>query len=356
MFKIKKTIFGKKNKKNKLNNRLGNATLGIIFFLFILAIGLLLIMNNIKPGLPKNPLVTLPSGDKTSQVVAFSSVDDFKSYLELVRSSIGTTGDTMMFNSVQAVPEESGIALKSLDTASGGGTSAARVSTTNVQVAGVDEPDIVKTDGQNIYFSPEQNYVIYRDVMPMMIDIDAKIMPPQNISAKTKVIKAWPVEDAEFLTAIDQAGELLVWNKILAIFSNQEIIAYDLTDPIKPVKKWAIKLDDDVFLRTARLYEDKIYLVTQSSINDYQPCPLKPLSSNGTVVEIACNEIYHPVGPVAIDSNFSALTVDFASGQIKDKVSFVGLGGQSIVYMSTESLYITYQQDVDIRKKCHWEN
>ncbi|HDD72683.1 MAG TPA: hypothetical protein ENG00_01165, partial [Candidatus Aenigmarchaeota archaeon] len=33
-----------------------------------------------------------------------------------------------------------------------------RVSTTNVQVAGIDEPDIVKTDGKHIYISSEAYY------------------------------------------------------------------------------------------------------------------------------------------------------------------------------------------------------
>ena len=46
-----------------------------------------------------------------------------------------------------------------------------RVSDTNVQVIGIDEPDIVKTDGMNIFFSREDyNYVYYEsyssDVMP----------------------------------------------------------------------------------------------------------------------------------------------------------------------------------------------
>ncbi|MBU4481525.1 beta-propeller domain-containing protein, partial [Patescibacteria group bacterium] len=44
----------------------------------------------------------------------------------------------------------------------GGGLAAPeRVSETTVQVPGVDEPDIVKTDGKEIYFSPSQSFRIW---------------------------------------------------------------------------------------------------------------------------------------------------------------------------------------------------
>jgi len=59
-------------------------------------------------------------------------------------------------------------------------------------------------------------------------------------------------------------------------------------------------------------------------------------------VNIKCQEIYHPVAPVSIDSTFIAMVLNPDTGKIEKTVSFVGSANSSTVYMSENSLYITY--------------
>lgn len=340
---LKKKNPVKKQSSWRLNNFFGASTLGIIFFLFILAFGLLLVMNLYYPNKINNqPLITLPL-NQNQQIIAFNSADDFKAYLEKTKDyqtasfGAGLKSTTEVLRSAPQLATDSvGEATPTVD----------RVSETNVQVAGIDEPDIVKTDGQNIFFSQENYYGIYRGgVMPMM-EVN-KILPPDYQKALTQIIKALPANEAEAIANLEATGNLLLKNNILVILTGQDILAYDVSNAAQPEKKWSYQLGDDYYLQSARLFNEQIYILTQSNINEFQPCPLRPLSVDDRQIEIACSDIYHPVDPTAIDTNFSALKLDLNSGDIVDKVSFVGAAGQSILYMSTENLYISYDITVD---------
>ncbi len=352
----KETAKSKIQKDNKKS--LGPNFLGLIFFLFVLAFGALVLLNKYSPNtlVENKPIINLPDA-KNSEVVAFSSAEDFKNYLEKVAdyTTLGYSGNFSGLKSLSA--PTMGIAedmARDTNTVNVNLESAdpSRVSETNVQVAGIDEPDIVKTDGKNIFFSPEQMFGIYRGTSAsspesMLLD-SARIMPPNYEAAILQIIKALPASEAAVVSKLEKTGNLLLKNDILVIFSGQEILAYDVKDVTKPEKKWSYKLGDEYYLQTARLLDDQIYILTQSRINEYQPCPLKPMQAGDISIEIACGEIYHPITPLAIDTNFSALKLELESGEVKNKVSFVASSAQAILYMSAENLFVTYDQTVDI--------
>ncbi len=352
----KEKVSSKVQKNNK--KTLGTSSLGLIFFLFILAFGLLVLLNKYSPStlVENKPIINLPSASD-NQVVAFSSIDDFKIYLEKAADykSLGYNGNFSGLKSLSA-PSMGPVddMMRDTNAISNNLESGTlnRVSETNVQVAGIDEPDIIKTDGKNIFFSQDQAFGIYRDIMPlsaksMMLD-SARIMPPNYQPAVLQIIKALPASEAALVSEIEKNGNLLLKNDILVIFSGQEILAYDVKDVNKPEKKWSYKLADEYYLQTARLLDDQIYILTQSSINEYQPCPLKPMQIGDLSIEIACSDIYHPITPMAIDTNFSALKLDLSSGEVKNKVSFVASSGNALLYMSAENLFVSYDQTVDI--------
>lgn len=203
-----------------------------------------------------------------------------------------------------------------------------RYSETNVQVLGIDEPDIVKTDGRNIYLS---KYWIY----------PIRYMP--EFVRETKIITAFPPEDLEKKYEIDESGNLLLYGKILIILSPERVTAYNISD--KPEKIWRIELDSN--LVTARLYNDSIYLVTRSWIDYYAPCPIKPLKVNGEPFVIECRNIYHPITPVYADITYNIMKIDPNTGEVKNSTSFVGSSGQSIIYMSRNAIYVTYYKTPD---------
>ncbi len=360
----KKKSQGKQKKLiGNILNHYGNmkASLVIVLFLLVIGVGLLLLAGNINDRQKKQPPINnnndTTNYDFSTEVAKFKSVDEFKEYLaqgQLMASSDYYGGMNTISRDVMSAPmmAENSIGSDSIKTApSGSGSaSAERFSETNVQVAGIDEPDILKTDGKNIFYAKQGNYYAY-DKMMMVPEFSVdSYYPQQPQAAKTDIIKSWPLSDMKLLSQIDKTGELLVKDNMLVVFSGNEINGYDVSDRAKPEKKWTIKLDSNsqTVFDQARLYNDNIYLVTHTYINGTEPCPIQPLTYNDEKLSIACGDIYHPVSPIPADSTYVAMKIDIKSGKVGDTTSFVATVGQSVVYMSTDNLYITYPQSVDM--------
>lgn len=286
------------------------------------------------PSFPLIPLISRPSSppviSEFKEIKKFSSEADFKSYLAKAELKYYGFMDMEGIRAMPMVEAPLGLGEKAIPE---------RVSETTVQVAGIDEPDIVKTDGKEIYFSPGETYYWGRVWTEM-------ISSPQ-ITGETKVIKAFPPEDLNLETKIEQRGDLLLTKNILVIFSGTNIYGYDISQPKSPEKKWEIKLEEKNQILSARLYQDKIYLVTKTQIDTYRPCPIKPLSVGGVPLEIKCLDIYHPTVPIPVDVTFTAMILEPASGKIEKNISFVGSSSDSILYMSENAIYVTYSYSGD---------
>lgn len=178
-----------------------------------------------------------PAGASTgaSGVAAFTSSADYQAYLQkagvLRNSSYNMGGGMMRTLSAESLPAPAPTPMTAGAPSIANSTAAAadRVSETNVQVAGIDEPDILKTDGQNLYYVPEQNY--YRMMggitppMPLAVPM-ADTSGPSAVSASaiampirpgyypnpaiTRVIQALPASSLTEIGKIDQTGDLLL--------------------------------------------------------------------------------------------------------------------------------------------------
>lgn len=323
--------------KKKIEGRIALAILIGVFLIAVLAIWVSYKNLEFEFGVsllhisfPQVPFISSP---KLEGIKKFSSEEEFKSYLEETEAAAEYLG-------LGGLALERVMGPTSLIEAPFMAEKAAlpeRVSETTVQVPGIDEPDIVKTDGQEIYFSPGRIWPIWREPIIM----EERIIPSYQ-EAKTKIIKAYPSADLALDGEIERSGDLLLVKDILVIFSGQDIEGYDVSNPKTPEKKWEIKLEEKNSIVTSRLYKDKIYLITKNLIDEIHPCPVKPLVIEGKPLTIECREIYHPVLPVPLDVTFLAMVLDPVSGEIENKVSFVGSSGQSVVYMSEKAIYITY--------------
>lgn len=267
----------------------------------------------------------------------FTSEEDFKEYLEKSEISYGYLGSAraMGIGTNEMILE----APSAVDGKGGGGTPE-RISETNVQVLGVDEPDIVKTDGKEIYYSLAGYYS-----GPILFE-ERYIVPPKD-TGKTKVIKAFPPNELDLDSEIKETGSLLLHKNILIIFSNDKIFGYDVSDPKSPKKKWTSEIDDKSYFKDARLYNDKIYLITQTLIDTFKPCPIEPLKAEGVALTVKCDQIYHPTVSFPADVTYNASIIDPVSGKIEKNISIVGSSYYSILYMSDKGIYLTYSYSGD---------
>ena len=168
------------------------------------------------------------------------------------------------------------------------------------------------------------------------------IMPAPDYQGKTQVIQAFPPDELAKIGNIDKRGDLLLQDNILMIFDYNQVYGYDISDPAKPKEKWTLKFDERNSLVQTRLYQGKVYIITQQWINRYEPCPLRPLTINDRQITVLCSDIYHPVTPTAVDVTYTIFALNPNTGNAESQVSFVGSGGNSTVYMSPNAIYTTY--------------
>lgn len=194
-----------------------------------------------------------------------------------------------------------------------GGEGASRISETTVQVKGIDEPDLVKTDGRYLYFSG------FRD---------------------TKVIRAFPPSELSVASTLGKSGELLLLENLLVLLSSDGITGYEVSDPSSPREAWEVELNST--LVSARLHRGKLYLVTSTPVESQTPLPLLPLRAGESELRVKATDIYRPPQPMPADSVYTALVLDPREGRVEKSLSFLGYSGSSVVYMSEGSLYLTY--------------
>lgn len=342
-----------KRRFGNANRTTTTAVLFLILSISILAIAVFIILK--KPGntlKPPTPLSGIGSG-VTESVVPFTSEADFLEYLQTsdeLMSGSGMFGGTQFRRADLTMPTFNSAFDESMQMApiAGGGSIPDRVSSTNVQYKGIDEPDIVKTDGTHIYTSLSPVYI-----EPMMmwregVVMDEKVMPdyyiPPQPQPSTHIVRAFPPNQLGKRSSIQEQGDLLLINNTLLVLGYNKITGYNVSNPALPVSTWDMDFDSRQQLQTARLFGNTLYIVLQSYIDRSSPCPYMPLMRDGgnALVTIRCEDIYHPVAPVPVDVTYTITSINAETGQVTDTVSFVGASGSSIVSMSPNALYVTY--------------
>ncbi len=186
------------------------------------------------------------------------------------------------------------------------GTQDLQADKTVVQVGGIDEPDSVKTDGENLYYQGG-----FRDKI------------------NTSVIN---IDDLSIEENFTESGDLLLHENTLLVFGDEKVTGYDVEEK---EEIWSEEFDHRY--ETARLREDEIVLVLSDSINYHSPCPINPYGGTS----IPCTGIYRPGFSYDSDTTYSFLSIDPEDGSVNDESSFVG-DRSSEFYITDENIYFTY--------------
>ena len=241
----------------------------------------------------------------------FQSEEAFREYISGPDSDYGTVGRAGDFNTTL----ESNAAG---DTSGSSGTGVERSSDTNIQVAGVQEPDILKNGGDQIYYSSEStDYSFYRS---------------DSEDRNTSVFNALPAENFSETEELPENGEMFLTNNSI-IFMGETITSYSREDH---TENWDLGLNSSV--ESARRINDSIYLVTRETVSAQDPCPVRPLES----VSMPCTDFYRPSGAEGGDTTYTLSKIDAESGEVQESTGFVGSGQNTVVYMSEDSVYLTY--------------
>lgn len=342
---------------------------GITLFITSLVIAVPAVYKTLSDALERSNN-SYPNGgtESLASVDTFTSADEFRKYIDISNSLLISNTNMSRESVGMGMPESSYEKMDDVQSDSSPSNTPDRYSTTNVQVSGIDEPDIVKTDGKSIYFSPEQYWYLYdlaiedssgsfEDGSEFNPDLktdtnvaiesepsmNEAIPRPDQIEPTTHVVTAFPPESLAESSSISGAGDLLLVNDILMILNYDKIQAFDVSDTASPTSLWDYKTNENTSITTSRLYGDSLYVVTQQYTDYGSPCPIEPLlRGKDAIVSIKCSDIYHPTSYIETDSTYSVLKIEPETGKVLGSTSFVASSGSSVVYMSNDNLYLTY--------------
>jgi len=275
-------------------------------------------------------------------MASFKSEKEMKSFFENAansssysgRSSYSPSGVNNKATADASMPAPEAPMAESSVT--GGGGDNGGYSKTNVQIAGVDEADIIKTNGKIIYYTPSLSYTrnitLHNDEKYPYYTYDTYQM--------TLVINALPAETASIISKItDTGGNLYLADDLLITISSDykesKIVAYDISNPSAPVKSWEQKYEG--YYTDSRLIDGKLIFVSQEY--GFGIFPITYMGRN-----LAYSDCYYPVGPGIArpnaDLTYFVTKIDVKNHSVEDTVALIS-SYSSTLFVSGDNLYLT---------------
>jgi len=264
-----------------------------------------------------------------SPLKKFSSYEELKNFVKASSQAYPYYLDRSPLASLSGTAKESVAGTYGL-TGNVAGYSVLDHSTTNIQVEGVDEADIVKTDGEYIYAVSNKSVVI---------------------------VKAYPAEEAEVVSEIDLDGnlrEVFINGDRLIVFEDEDywiyetsrtfIKVYDISDRANPISARNVSLDGYYF--NSRMIGDYVYVViNQPAYYQENEVALPKIYSGDGVEEISATDIYYSD---TSDYSYAFSTIVAVNVQDDDEEPTFKpflLGATSNMYVSLNNVYITFPEN-----------
>jgi inhibitor of cysteine peptidase len=309
----------------------GNVLIAIIAVLFVAFVGV-------------GVFYLQDSGFTKEELKKFSSYEQLENFLKAnVESSYGYgTFGTPVVSGVttrQAVAETAmGADVSKAEAAPG--APAEEYSETNIQVAGVDEADIVKNDGKYIYVAS---------------------------GTKVLIVDAYPAEQANIISEIETNGsvnEIFINKDKLVVFgwgdyyssdvgipeigimprySQMSFVkVYDITDRSNPILKRDVRTEGNYY--DSRMIGDYVYVVVNQPVyyGGTDPIPMPMIEADGVSRKIAASEIYYFDFPdySYIFTNIIAINTQNDNEEFNSKTFLMGYTQN--MYVSPSNIYVVY--------------
>ncbi len=231
-------------------------------------------------------------------------------------------------------------------------TAGEEYSKTNIQVEGIDEADIVKTDGKNLYVAANKTvYIVSADGADMALRSKIALDGNRYVSEL--------YADGERLIVIGQryeeGGDVHIMEKKLAArsimvypYNNKSrvfVFVYDVSAPESPVKIRELEIEGN--LSTSRKNGDFLYVVANKSlystdVSNAAEGDIMPLYKDGENAEeqpVGIDKVICP--PVVSYPTYATIAALDLSDPGKDAAVESILGANQELYMNADSLYLT---------------
>jgi inhibitor of cysteine peptidase len=299
--------------------------------LLVIAIGLFFYFSDNSINFPNE--VQTGFGDST--IKSFSSYDELYEYLN--KSALNSmnfyygegvfvrTGAQMVDSLGERAVSDMAAGIPALESSS---SKSSDYSATNIQVEGVDEADIVKTDGEYIY------YVVGNSVY---------------------IFKAYPSEEMELLSNISSKGyisDIFINDNLLVVFSNDysgrgygatDVFVYDVSDREMPELYQNYSFEGNY--QSSRMIGDYVYIISTKYIYNYRTEPIV-FYEGDLKREVAASDIYYFGYP---ENNYIFNVISSIDLNSKDAQTKVFLtGGSGVIYSSADNIYLSSSKNMQL--------
>ena len=223
-------------------------------------------------------------------------------------------------------------------------------SQTNVQVAGVDEPDIIKNDGTYIYTISGSSLVIidaYPAAGASVVSTTALTDTPKDIFVTGDRLVLFTTATETTGNAIPPgsaqpaSGPMIVAQPVGYSSPSTHARMYDISDRKNPKVIKDYTMDGDYI--DARMIGSTVYMVTQEQIYPYASDQVVvPALREGTTTVVQPDVWYFDYP----ESQYTFTTItsfDAVSGNEIDAQTYL-LGTGNILYVSPDAMYVSYQK------------
>ncbi|MFQ5552746.1 MAG: beta-propeller domain-containing protein, partial [Thermoplasmata archaeon] len=270
---------------------------------------------------------------------AFRTQADFQAYLSALRQAESSTGGLQW---PQVGPFTDVTSATGTREADGG------FSTTNVQVAGVDEADIVKTDGEFLYLASGEEVVLIRAHPPASMGIVSKIRPSDFVGdgdSAVRILGLFLYEDT--LVVISSSLATFGGHRILPasdygmlILESRTVVSlFSVADPRDPTFLQFFELSGSY--QASRLKGGVVYLVLHQTLwiqGDEVSYPT--FCADGRCEPYDAHRIFYDAEASDAGSLTNVVAIDLEGEQVGYLSVLTGFA--STVYMSLENLYVTF--------------
>jgi inhibitor of cysteine peptidase len=208
-------------------------------------------------------------------------------------------------------------------------------STTNIQVAGVDEADTVKTDGTYLYVVAGNNIFILKAYPPEEAQVLSQISfngtPSQLFINEDKLVVLGSPTDYTY--------------RIPTLIDDKTFVkVYDVSDRKNPVLTRNFSISGNYF--NSRMINEYVYVVvSQPAYLLYDTLVLPKIYSEEGIKEISASQIYY--APVSdYDYAFTTIVaINLQNDKQEPTHETFLLGATSCMYVSLNNIYITFWKD-----------
>src|SRR3989338_4716362 len=231
---------------------------------------------------------------------------------------------------------------------------ATEFSTTNIQVEGVDEADIVKNDGKYIY-TLSGNSIVIVDAYPTE---NAKIVSRINFTGTASeifinnnklVVFGFEQESYAYIAGSEEIKTAEATQSMIPpIYSSPTTFMeiYNVEDRANPVLERNLSFRGSYY--DSRMIGNYVYAVVNLPVINYNNIIMPAYAETGLIREAKATDIYYFDIP---DASYNFVTVAAINLQDEEEIStkVFMMGNTQNMYVSTDNIYVTYQKILDAK-------